>query len=143
MKEELPDAEVLLIKDVVQHLPNYMILQVIKKIQKYQYVIICSDIRQLEFWEAGKYTLDLIKQLMSPKRSIRYLVKEILRGPKHYWGNTNIDIKLGSWRCVDMNKKPFSIIHENYNVLYFKRYKGGGIRGLRKNILVLKQKENV
>jgi hypothetical protein len=39
VEDELPDAELCLIRQVLQHLSNYEILQILKKCRKYKYII--------------------------------------------------------------------------------------------------------
>jgi SAM-dependent methyltransferase len=44
IEENLPDADLCIIKEVFQHLPNGAILKILKKIKKYRYVIITDSI---------------------------------------------------------------------------------------------------
>lgn len=42
IKDKLPNAELCIIKEVFQHLPNKAILKILKKIKKYRYVLITN-----------------------------------------------------------------------------------------------------
>lgn len=54
--DDLPDGELCLIRQVLQHLSNSEILQILNKIKKYKYVIVTEHITAKEY--AHKYNID-------------------------------------------------------------------------------------
>ena len=56
VEDKLPDGELCLIRQVLQHLSNSEILQILNKVKKYKYVIVTEHIRQKEY--AHKYNVD-------------------------------------------------------------------------------------
>lgn len=46
IKDKLPNAELCIIKEVFQHLPNEAILKILKKTKKYKYILIIDTIRE-------------------------------------------------------------------------------------------------
>lgn len=56
VEEDLPDAELCLVRQVLQHLSNEEVKIILNKLQKYKYVIITEHITKKEF--ASKYNID-------------------------------------------------------------------------------------
>jgi SAM-dependent methyltransferase len=86
-REALPDTDVLLVKDVLQHWPT----------------VECQSFLR---WAARKYEWLVVTNDVSHVRSSRRL--------------TNSDVKLGGWRPLDVEAKPFgfrSVYVEDYPVL--------------------------
>jgi SAM-dependent methyltransferase len=75
MHTDLPKADLLICKDVLQHLPNSFIDAFISQLGKYKYCLVTNDIA------------------FEPQ----------------YDRKLNLDIPMGSGRCVDLTKAPFNI----------------------------------
>lgn len=56
VEDDLPDAQLCLVRQVLQHLSNAEVMQVIKKIKKYKYVIITESVTEKQF--AKEYNSD-------------------------------------------------------------------------------------
>ena len=54
--DELPDGELCLVRQVLQHLSNSEILQILNKLKKYKYVIVTEHITAKEY--AHEYNID-------------------------------------------------------------------------------------
>ncbi len=76
---ELPEADLLICKDVLQHLSYKSIRKIVRQFDRFRYVLIVNDVG-MKFPQS----------------------KEIVRYP-------NIDILDGGYRLLDMHKPPFSI----------------------------------
>ena len=72
---ELPSADLLICKDVLQHLPNSYISDFLRQLDKYKYCLITNDIA------------------FEPQ----------------YDRKLNLDIPMGSGRCIDLTQAPFNI----------------------------------
>ena len=86
--EEIPEADLLICKDVLMHLNYDEILKISKIFPKYKYCLITNDLLNLS--QLGK----LILRFKARKLK---LVEEIY----------NQEIKIGEHRPLDLNKKPF------------------------------------
>ena len=94
IKNKLPEADLCIIKDILQHLPNKDILKILKKIRKYKYVLITEGITPGKFKineniKVGKYRpggLNLklppfsqrIKEVLEYKRKDQTISKTVL-----------------------------------------------------------------
>lgn len=56
VEEDLPDAELCLVRQVLQHLSNEEVSIILEKLKKYKYVIITEHVTKKEF--ASKYNID-------------------------------------------------------------------------------------
>jgi 2-polyprenyl-3-methyl-5-hydroxy-6-metoxy-1,4-benzoquinol methylase len=84
MFDELPSADLLIVKDVLQHLPNQAVsLLIATQLKKYRFAIITNDRERIQY-------------LLYP---LKYLQKRI--------GEANIDIPAGEWRPLNLRDSPF------------------------------------
>jgi hypothetical protein len=127
--DDLPYADLLVCKDVLIHLPNLSIINLLVKAKKYKYIILVYDIRVFQFWEIIKNVINYVTNILR--------LKFDLKGYGYFWGNTNQDIKFGEWRCLDIESEPFSDVMLNFKILHTFKFKGGGIKGTRKKLVLL------
>jgi hypothetical protein len=91
--EELPDAELIIIKDVLQHWSNQTILSFIPKIEKYKYALITNCVNpkgatdNQDTWDGCFHYLDLRKPPFSYNMTkvLEYTNKEALSDPEQVW----------------------------------------------------------
>lgn len=114
--EELPRADLVLCKDVLQHLSNAQVEIILAKINLFNYVIICNDIQVFSFNKA----LTLIRLILQ----FRTRISKIRNGisPFYFTRLNNSDIPTGSWRSIDLNRKPFRKHFINFSVIGKIRY---------------------
>ena len=79
---DLPPADVVILKDVLQHWPNDVVHIFLQKLQKYQYVLITNTVESQRLMPAGPQPIPEI---------------------------TNRDIELGQSRSFDIAQPPFQI----------------------------------
>ncbi|HKR81580.1 MAG TPA: class I SAM-dependent methyltransferase [Candidatus Saccharimonadales bacterium] len=80
--DELPEADLVIIKDVLQHWPNEVVMQFLKRLEKYKYVLITNTVEIWDISDAKKH-VDIS-------------------------GDINRDIELGDGRALDISKPPFN-----------------------------------
>ncbi|MBW2978264.1 class I SAM-dependent methyltransferase [Candidatus Woesearchaeota archaeon] len=68
--KKIPDADLVILKDVLQHWPNKTITSFLPKLKKFKYVLLINDYSNYK---------------------------------------TNKNIKIGEWRSLHLNKKPFNL----------------------------------
>jgi SAM-dependent methyltransferase len=86
MFDELPSADLLIVKDVLQHLPNQAVSSLIAtQLKKYKFAIITNDRERIQY-------------LLYP---LKYPLKRI--------GEANIDIPSGEWRPLKLRDNPFNL----------------------------------
>ena len=128
-KLALPEAELLITKDALQHLSNADVIQVLNQINKYRFVIICNDIF---FKENLKSELRRIIQLRSR-------IKTFIRKKNPFYSSgqqNNIDIHSGEVRGIDLESSPFYDFIKEKKVLKMDYSEGIHI-GIKKRIYVL------
>lgn len=87
LKDTLPDAELLVMKDVLQHWPTESVKSFLaSKLSGFRYALLTNDIAQYERfgWRRGFATKSL--------------------------GNLNGDIEMGGWRPIDLRAAPFNLL---------------------------------
>lgn len=102
-KKDLPISNLLLSKDCLQHLSNSYLDNFFKKIQGFNYLILCNDravkVRKIE----------LIRQLLQVRSRLNHLMKcnspfYLVRKNRKL---NNIDINNGGYRTMDLEIEPF------------------------------------
>lgn len=109
-KDSLPDADLVLIKDVLMHLSNKEIDEILKKLKNYSVAIICTDVIR-------KLTVIDILYLFKRFLSLSVRITSLLRGKNPFFKLPrlqNIDIKSGGHRYLNLEKKPWNL--RNYNL---------------------------
>lgn len=98
----LQSADLLICKDVLQHLPIDQIFIFLESMKNYKYVVICNDItkmlpsdylKNMRYLIQARTRLKLLLKLKNPFFSVRI-------------GN-NQDIESGAWRTLDFERAPF------------------------------------
>ena len=92
-----PQADLLLIKDVFQHLSNSDIAVVAAQFYKYRYVIICNDIHVLNFLEKLRFSIQFRTRLNAFRNG-----NPVFKKPKPI---NNSDIVSGEFRTLDLESK--------------------------------------
>jgi hypothetical protein len=101
--DELPNAQLCITKDVLQHLPTTEIKTILGKMSRYQYLIICNDFYKFEMRDSIRAVRRFI--------SIRERILKIKRRENPlFWKlkKTNSEIQIGDHRCLDFDKPMFS-----------------------------------
>jgi hypothetical protein len=126
--EEIPYAELLIIKDCLQHLPNFTILKLLEKFSNYKYLIICNDI-QVPFESrltAARHYLRL-----------RTRMKNLLQSKSPFFlvhTENNTDIEPGDFRGLDLEKTPFVDSLPGHELIETIDYDGPKRDGIKKRI---------
>ena len=112
--EDLPEAELCITKDVLQHLPIEDVIRVLTKLQKYERVIICNDFYKFQVQDS----VESLRRFVSINESIKSLLQK--KTPFFLkLKRTNSEIKPGEHRCINLSKHPFSFYIKNFDVQTF------------------------
>ena len=123
----LPDAELLLCKDVLQHLSNKDVNNLLLRFSAYKYLIICNDF----FYTSN---LAQIKHNLQIRSRIRKMLK--LKSPLYLPGSiNNRDIETGGYRTLDLTGEFFSSEFQNFELLESVDYKSEHENEMVKRIL--------
>jgi hypothetical protein len=102
VREELPDAQICITKDVFQHLPNQDIRTILAKLDKFEYLIICNDFYKFKIPEA----IPGLRRFLSLGERIERIKKK--RNPVYLkLKRTNSNAVIGGHRPINLEKKIF------------------------------------
>lgn len=132
--EALPKADLLICKDVLQHLSNSDIEICLKKFTEFKYLILCNDIRNWNF----KNFIFRVRALLGIRSRISNLRSNRNFKLKHNLKN-NLDIKTGECRCIDLKSPPFKKNLSNFKILNVIRFGNKLNFGIEKEILLLER----
>ena len=128
--KNFPKGDLLITKDVLQHIPNKDVEFFLNKMTSFKYVIICNDIfvHRFSFYElrkmlAIKYRMSLLKQFKIPKLQKRP-------------GN-NVEVAVGEFRGIDLESYPFSSQFDKTTILKTFDYDGPKRSGIKKRIYLI------
>jgi hypothetical protein len=129
-EKDLPNADLLITKDVLQHITNQEVENFLKKMSSYKYVIICNDLIVSRITLSGlrnrialKKRINLIRQLKIPKL------------PKRL-GN-NVEISIGQFRGIDLEALPFKYHLGKSTIIKTLDYDGPKRFGIVKRIYLI------
>lgn len=132
----LPDADLLISKDVLQHLTNTDICNLISQFSKYESIIICNDI-----YIRGSALFEM-KEFLQLKKRIKLLLA--LHNPFFlYKRKNNKKITAGQFRGINLEKKPFSKILENFQIKVLADYDGPLRPGIKKRVYLLERRNKL
>jgi hypothetical protein len=133
----LPDADLLLCKDVLQHLSLRDIDIILEKLSKFQYVIICNDIN-------GSITfLKKLRYHMQPKarlKKLRNFQSPFFRSILHL---NNSEIVSGGYRRLDLEDPYFSLRFRDFRIVERIDFNAEHTDGTKKRILFFKKIESI
>jgi hypothetical protein len=126
----LPSAQLLISKDVLQHLPILDVTNFINQFSNYENIIICNDI-----YIRGSIIFELKEFIQLRKR----LLLLLNRKNPFFWRIriNNIEIAAGQFRGIDLEKKPFSKLLENFQIKKLADYDGPFRPGIKKRVYLL------
>jgi hypothetical protein len=126
----LPPAQLLISKDVLQHLPILDVTNFINQFLNYENIIICNDI-----YIRGSIIFELKEFIQLRKR----LLLLLNRKNPFFWRIriNNIEIAAGQFRGIDLEKKPFSKLLENFQIKKLADYDGPFRPGIKKRVYLL------
>jgi hypothetical protein len=132
-KTPLPLADLLICKDVIQHLPTLDIYELISSFSNYKSIIICNDI-----YIRGSVLFE-IKEFMQLRRRVKLLFN--LSNPFFlHRRKNNREITAGQCRGIDLEKKLFRKILENFQIKVITDYDGPFRPGIKKRVYLLQLK---
>jgi len=133
MGEKLPGAELLICKDVLQHLSSNDIGVLVEDFGNFKYVILCNDIHgRIPLWRKVRFKFQL-------RTRIRKLMQFKTPFYPASFPNNNLEIVSGGYRGLDLEREPFSQTLENFEILERVEFIGGHPRGTTNRILFLKR----
>jgi SAM-dependent methyltransferase len=98
--DALPEADLILCKDVLQHLPLEMCLEFFRKVEKYKHVVLVND---LDLYQVGEESTWW----------------ESKSNPAPTPNPVNTEIGIGEWRTFDPRKEPFYMLNYKLEHAYF------------------------
>ena len=131
-EQQIPDADLLISKDVLQHLPTVDVVSFLNQISNFDYAIICNDINILEI------SFTKMREIIAFKKRIQLLSQ--FKSPKLPKKNrNNSEICAGEFRGIDLQIDPFSSSLKNLKILKIIDYDGPYRVGLKKRIYLFSQ----
>jgi hypothetical protein len=132
--ESLPEAELLLCKEVLQHLSNPDVISFLDKISRFSFLIICNDIRIPN-------TLDRIRHHLQ----LRTRLSELCQFSNPFYKSSpvynNADILTGSYRTIDLESPLFSKLLASFDLVSKFDYSGGSSKtNVHARVLFFKSK---
>jgi hypothetical protein len=129
----LPSADLLICKDVLQHLPTSDIYKLISSFSNYKSIIICNDI-----YIRGSVLFE-IKEFIQLRKRLKLLLT--LSNPFFlHRRKNNKKITAGQFRGINLEKKPFSKILDNFQIKVLADYDGPFRPGIKKRVYLLQLK---
>jgi hypothetical protein len=115
-----PVADIIISKEVFQHLPNKDLVQFLQKASEFDYIVLCN----------GYYPTSLILFRLRNFLKIRTRIKSVLgkKSPffREKFPRNNIDIPVGGFRGIDLESPIFENLLMNHELI--KRFDFGGPR---------------
>jgi SAM-dependent methyltransferase len=108
---EYPSADLIISKEVLQHLPNEDLIQFLEKISKYDYIVLCN----------GFYPRNLVIFRLRNFLKIRTRMKCLLNGQSPFFREAfpknNIDIPIGGFRGLDLETPNFARLTTSHEMI--------------------------
>ena len=128
----LPDADLLLCKDVLQHLSLRDIDVILEKLSKFQYVIICNDMfGSITFFKKVRYHMQPKARL----KKLRHFKSPFFRSILPL---NNSEIVSGGYRRLDLEDPYFSLRLRDFSIVERIDFNSEHTDGTKKRILFLK-----
>ena len=132
----LPTADLLICKDVLQHLPTLDIYKLISSFSKYKSIILCNDI-----YTRGSLLFE-IKEFTQLRKRLKLLLS--LSNPLFlHLRKNNREITVGQFRGINLEKKPFSKVLENFQITVLTDYDGPLRPGIKKRVYLLQLRDKL
>ena len=132
-ESEIPSSQMLICKDVLQHLSNFQIMNLLDNLNNFDYIIFCNDIyiRKSIFFEIRE-----MLQIRKRFNSILHLKNPLFLNLRI----NNRNIVVGSFRGIDLEKKPFKNFLSSYTLMDWFDYDGPQRIGIKKRVYLYKRK---
>lgn len=126
--DEFPQAQMLLSKEVLQHLSNSQVISFLNRVHGFEYLLFCNG------YYPKKLLVTRVLNWLQPKTRCRQLFRG--RSPLYRvpFPRNNRDIPTGDFRGINLKKAPFKIITERYSLVSTFSYKGRPGSGLVLNV---------
>ena len=126
----LPSADLLICKDVLQHLPESDISKLISSFSNYKSIILCNDIY------IHDSVLFEIKEFLQLRKRIKHILT--LSNPFYLHSRkNNKKITAGQFTGINLEKQPFSKILKDFQIKVLADYDGPFRRGIKKRVYLL------
>jgi len=133
--ENFPKAQMLITKEVLQHLSNSQVSSILDRIYDFEVLIICN----------GYYPKRLLFVQLLNWLQPRTRFKKLIRGESPLYRESfpinNRDILTGDFRGIDLSKKPFSKINDRYSMIGSFTYRGRSGSGVVHKVYLFKRSE--
>ena len=133
---ELPEVDLLMSKDVLQHLSNGDVQRFLRNISNQKYLIICND------FEGSASCLDSVRralQLRTRLQKLREKKSPFYRVGREQKPRNNRDIETGECRGIDFRRRPFSRISNEYELVESFEFSVAAYPPVTKRVFFLKK----
>ena len=134
---DLPIADLLMSKDVLQHLSNGDVRRFLRNISNQKYLIICND------FEGSASRLDSVRralQLRTRLQKMREKKSPFYRVGREQKPRNNRDIETGECRGVDFRHRPFSKYLYGYKLMESFEFSVAAYPPVTKQVFLLKKR---
>ncbi len=131
----LPQADLLISKEVLQHLSNENVLKILSKINNFQFVVLSNAIHLSNISAAMSFVPSRIAlrsrlKAIKSRRNPFFIVSR----------RNNIDIRDGDWRALDLEVEPFRKPFQSWALVEKIIYPGSNYRGVVQAIYLFKKR---
>ena len=127
VKSNLPSGDLLISKDVLQHLSNSEVEFFLSKLSNFKYLILCNDIF------INRNILNYLRDTISLKKRLKLFFKcEVPKIPKRPRNNSEVEI--GEFRGIDLQGSPFLDHFSNLTLEKILDYDGPRRSGIKERI---------
>ena len=106
-----PPSDLIISKEVLQHLPNKDVFLFLEKISEFEYIVLCN----------GFYTKNLIifrlRNFLKIRTRIKFLLKKQSPFFQEKFPKNNIDIPVGGFRVLDLETPDFSRLDTSHRMI--------------------------
>ena len=130
----LPSADLLICKDVLQHLSSSDCVALLEKMKQFKFLVICNDVyvRESIIFEIRNYLL-LGKRL----RMLSHFKSPFFA----YKRRNNSNIETGEFRGINLLRRPFVKVLRNFQIIPICDFDAPKLLGIKKRIYLLVNKD--
>lgn len=134
-ESDLPNADLFISKEALQHLSNQNIEKILNKLDRYKYLILSNAIHLPKMSSRVKF--------LPSRLAIRSRLKAIRSKRNPFFivsRKNNIDIHDGEWRPLDLQKEPFGKYFQDWILIKLLIYPGSNYRGVAQAIYFFRKR---
>lgn len=129
----LPDFDLVITKEVFQHLSNEYVTDLVQKLPRTKLLIISNAIHVKSVGAAIRY--------LPARIALRSRIRKLLQGKNPFFvvkRRNNVDIANGEWRAINLEDEPFKSALEKYELVEKFLYLGSNYKGVQQAVYLFR-----